>query len=98
MSKLKLYYHIFFYKIQNLNLTKDSDNLKNSLKKSQMDINALSETKNQLANQNKIQQEYINERNKEIKNLKSKFQEENNLLKSEKSQNSNLIRENKNAI
>jgi chromosome segregation ATPase len=78
-------------KIQNLNLTKDSDNLKNSFKKSQMDINALTETKNQLANQNKIQQEYIDERNKEIENLKAKFQEENNLLESEKSQNSNSM-------
>jgi chromosome segregation ATPase len=80
-------------KIQNLNLTKDLDNLKNSFKKSQMDINTLTETKNQLANENKILKEDIIERNKEIFNLKAKFQEETNLLKIEKNKNSNLIRE-----
>jgi uncharacterized protein YoxC len=79
-------------------LSKDLDNLKNSFKKSQMDINTLTETKNQLANENKILKEDIIERNKEIFNLKAKFQEETNLLKIEKNKNSNLIRENKNAI
>ena len=74
------------------------DNLKNSFKKSQMDINTLTETKNQLAYENKILQEDIIERNKEVINLKAKFQEETNLLKIEKNKNSNLIRENKNAI